>query len=158
MAALIKYPDFLDADSEEVGCIFEQACYRGETKCVKILLSHPKSIKIILAKDGEDKTGFIRACQMGREEIVSLLLNHPNSQQMFPIQDGDNMTGFMIACRWGKLGVVTMLLKQSYFKDLSVDYKEETDGNICIVVENEVQSGFKLAKKHGYNWDFNNLI
>ena len=38
MAALIKYPDFLDADSEEVGCIFEQACFRGETGCVKVLL------------------------------------------------------------------------------------------------------------------------
>ena len=77
---------------------------------------------------------------------------------MFPIKDGDGMTSYMIVYLWGKLGVVTMLLKQPYYKDLSVDYKEETDGNICIVVENEVQSGFKLAKKYGYNWDFNNLI
>ena len=61
---------------------------------------------------------------------------------MFPIQDGDGMTGFMIACRWGKLGIVKMLLKYPSTTKTYLWTTRETDGNICIIVENEVQSGF----------------
>ena len=70
MEMLITHPSFLNAKSEEVGCIFEEVCFRGNVKVVQILLKHRDSKYMITAKDGEDKTGFIRACQMGREEVA----------------------------------------------------------------------------------------
>ena len=85
MEMMITYPSFLNAKSEEVGCIFEEACFRGNVKVVQILLKHRDSKYIITAIDGENKTGFIRACLMGREEVALLLANQPSSKNMFPI-------------------------------------------------------------------------
>ena len=149
---MMKYPAFLDAKSEEVGCIFEEACFRGDAKVVKLLLKHENSKYIVTCKDGERKTGFIRACEMGREEVVSLLLKHQDCEEMFPIRDGQNMTGFMAACRWGKHSVVKLLLEHPYYKKLQKEYIDHIEDS--NVVKNEVQLGFELAKTHGFGSRF----
>ena len=146
MEIMIKHPTFLDATSEEVGCIFEEACFKGDVKVVQLLLRHQNSGVLITAKDGHQKTGFIRACQMGRVDIVSLLIDHPNSLEMFPIKDGKGMTGFMKACRWGKTTVVKRLLEHEYYKEMQKEYfkcKEKTE-----VTKNEVHIGYDLAYEH----------
>ena len=146
MEIMIQYPLYLDAASEEVGCIFEQACYKGDAKVVQILLNHENSRSLIIAKDGEKKTGFIRACQMGRVDIVSLLMDHPDSLEMFSITDGEENTGFMTACRWGKTKVVKRLLQHEYYKEMLQEYfnqKEDPE-----VTKNEVHLGYDLAQEH----------
>ena len=146
MEIMIQYPLYLDAASEEVGCIFEQACFKGDAKVVQILLNHENSRSLIIAKDGEQKTGFIRACQMGRVDIVSLLMDHPDSLEMFSIKDGEGNTGFMTACRWGKTTVVKRLLEHEYYKEMQKEYfkcKEDTE-----VTKNEVHIGYDLAYEH----------
>ena len=146
MEIMIKHQSYLDATSEEVGCIFEQACFRGDTKVVEILLSHENSRSLIIAKDGEQKTGFIRACQMGRIDIVSLVIDHPNSLEMFSIKDGKGWTGFMTACRWGKTAVVKRLLQHEYYKEMQKEYFKHMEDN--EVTKNEVHLGYNLAKEH----------
>ena len=146
MEIMIQYTSYLDATTEEVGCIFEQACFRGEFKVVQILLSHENSRYLIIAKDGEQKTGFIRACQMGKVDIVALLMDHPDSLEMFSIKDGEGNTGFMTACRWGKTTVVKRLLKHKYYKEMLQEYfnqKEDPE-----VTKNEVHLGYDLAHDH----------
>lgn len=146
MEIMIQYPSYLDATSEEVGCIFEQACFRGDTKVVQLLLSHENSRSLIIAKDGEQKTGFTRACQMGRVDIVSLLIDHPNSLEMFGIKDGKGWTGFMTACRWGKTTVIKRLLQQEYYKEMQKEYFKQVEDP--EVTKNEVHLGYDLAKEH----------
>ena len=148
MEIMIKHPTYLDATSEEVGCIFEEACFKGNVKVVQLLLRHQNSGVLITAKDGHQKTGFIRACQMGRVDIVSLLMDHPDSLEMFPIKDGEGNTGFMTACRWGKTKVVKRLLQHEYYKEMLQEYfnkKEDPE-----VTKNEVHLGYDLAQEHKF--------
>ena len=155
MEMMITYPSFLNAKSEEVGCIFEQACFRGNVKVVEILLKHQDSKYIITAKDGEDKTGYIRSCQMAKEEVVILLANHPDSKEMFPIKDAQGNTGFMNACRWGKYNIVKSLMDHPYYVDLFEKYFQDEQKHMTDAKDapssnytNDVKAGYILAKEN----------
>ena len=155
MEMMITHPSFLNAKSEEVGCIFEEVCFRGNVEVVQILLKHRDSKYIITAKDGEDKTGFIRACQMGREEVALLLANHPGSKEMFPIKDGQSNTGFMNACCWGKFNVVRSLLDHPYYNDLFKKYLKDEQKHMTDAKDapssnytNDVKAGYILAQQN----------
>ena len=135
-------------------CIFEEVCFRGNVEVVQILLKHRDSKYIIIAKDGEDKTGFIRACQMGREEAALLLANHPDSKEMFRIRDGQSRTGFMNACRWGKFNIVRSLLDHPYYNDLFKKYLKDEQKHMADAkgapssnYTNDVKNGYILAKE-----------
>ena len=136
-----------------MGCIFQEACCRGNSQVVGILLKHENSRYIITARDCEAKIGFIRAVQLGIEEVFSLLAKHCDSKEMFEIRDGENTTGFMTACYWGKVNIVKLLLKHPYYtKEFDNYIKHEikvmNEGSNPLVYINDVRSGYNFARQN----------
>ena len=122
---MMKYPDIFS--TKQVSSIFIEACYKGNSKVVDILLHHPESKYILAATDFEGETGFTRACMMGRLKVLEILLNHKNYKVMLSVKNSQNGSGFVQACHWGKDKIVEVLLNRD------------------IIGEDELYLGFKSA-------------
>ena len=100
------------------GKMFE-ACEKGETKVVQLLLENLTSEENGLnTKNEVGMTAFIIACAIGHKDVVKLLLDHSESN----IDLNATINGwpaFMAACYHGDTDVVQLLLDHSDRIDLN---------------------------------------
>jgi len=78
------------------------ACRRGETEIVKLLLEDPRVVPMGLLKENK---AFLAACKQGHVEIVKLLL----LKGVNPVEPGNR--GLTDVCFFAKLKVLKLLVK-----------------------------------------------
>ena len=95
------------------GKIYE-ACDRGKTKVVQLLLEHCDADESGLnIKYNHGFTALIVACHNGRKDVVQLLLNNSESNIDLNARTNQGCTGLMLACIRGQKDVVKLLLDSS---------------------------------------------
>ena len=91
-----------------------EACKRGETKVVQLLLErcNPEESGLNI-KDWIDRSTFMVACEYGHQDVVQLLLNYSDISINLNTENKYGETALLLACQKGHKDVVQLLLDNS---------------------------------------------
>ena len=76
-----------------------EACIRGVTQIVKLLLERGNCEFELNAMDNNGMTAFIGACRYGHKDIVQLLLDDSSTNIDLNARSNKGLIAFMAACR-----------------------------------------------------------